>query len=198
MMNTDTREANRRAAWRWGGLIVGLLGLQVTGGISALVLATRDASSVGIVPDYHQKALHWDEEMALQSASQALGWVCEVSQVDGASPVAGLRITITDRNTQPIELASGELMIYRHARATDVRRVRIPPGANGMIELGGCFNADGWWQVAIDVLDHTGNRFVHSRELDVTLSNPSAATVSERVSKHVLRRPTRRWSLVGC
>lgn len=176
-MNAEIREANRRAAWRWGGLVVGLLGLQVAGGVAAIVLATRDASSLGIVPDYHQKALHWDDEVALRSASQALGWDCQFSQIDGV-PAAGLRVTITDRNTRPVELAAGELTIYRHVRAAEVRRVKIPAGAVGMIELGGCFDAEGLWQVAIDVSDRAGNRFVESRELDVVFGNPTARTVA--------------------
>lgn len=176
-MTTDIQDANRRAAWRWGSLIVGLLSLQVAGGIAAIVLASGDPS-VGIVPDYHEKALHWDDEVALQTASQALGWDCEISQLDDSSSVAGLRITLTDRETKPVELASGELTIYRHVRASDVRRVKIPSGAIGMIELGGCFDADGLWQVTIDVSDRAGNRFVHSREINVTLPGPRATAVA--------------------
>jgi len=171
-MNSDIQAANRRAAWRWGGLIVGLLGLQVTGGVTAVVLSSNDPT-VGIVPDYHQKALHWDDEVALREASRALGWKCDVSQIDEASTVAGLRVTITDRDTTPVELAEGELTIYRHARASEVSRVRLPAGVIGMIKLDSCFDADGLWQVSIDVTDRNGNRFVHSSELNITLSKAS-------------------------
>lgn len=177
-MTPEIQKANRRAAWRWGGLIVGLLTLQVCGGIAAIMLATRDSASIGIVPNYHEKALHWDDEIALQTASKALGWNCEVNQVGATPSVAGLRVTITDRDTKPVELASGELVIYRHARASEVRRVRIPAGAIGMIELGACFDADGLWQVELDISDQQGNRFVHSHELYVTLPSSSTANVS--------------------
>ena len=171
-MKSETHDSNRRAAWRWGTLVVSLLGLQVVGGIMAIILATGD-ESVAVVPDYHQKALSWDDEIALQTASAALGWVCEVSQIDEASTVAGLRITLRDRDARPIELASGELQIYRHARAADVRRVKIPAGSIGILELTGCFDAYGLWQVTIDVTDRAGNRFAHARELYVTAPNQS-------------------------
>jgi nitrogen fixation protein FixH len=167
-MKSEVHDLNRRAAWRWGTLVVSLLGLQVAGGIMAIMLATGDAS-VAVVPDYHQKALHWDDEVALQTASQALGWDCDVSQIDEGAAVAGLRITITDGDSRPVELASGELQIYRHARAAEVRRVKVPAGALGMFELGGCLDADGLWQVTVDVSDRAGHRFAETFELYVTI-----------------------------
>jgi hypothetical protein len=166
-MKSATDDANRRAAWRWGSFVVGLLGLQVIGGIMAIVLATSD-ESVAVVPDYHQKALRWDDEMALRAGSLSLGWICEVSQINQSAKLTGLRITLTDREGRPIELASGEIEIYRHARAANVRRVKIPPGTFRQLELSSCFDADGLWQVMVDVTDRTGNRFASSQELKVS------------------------------
>ncbi len=171
-MKSDTNDLNRRAAWRWGAFVVSLLGLQVLGGIFAIMLATGD-KSVAVVPDYHQKALHWDDEMALQSESRALGWVCEVSQRDETGTSTGLRVTLTDRVGNPIELASGELQIYRHVRASDVRRVRIPAGSFNRLDLSRCFDSDGLWQIKIDVTDESGNRFASSQELYVTAAEAS-------------------------
>ena len=65
-MNAETQKANRRAAWRWGGFVVGLLSLQVAGGITAIVLATGD-ESVAVVPNYHEKSLQWDAEVAVRT-----------------------------------------------------------------------------------------------------------------------------------
>lgn len=163
----ETHEANRRAAWRWGSLIVGLLGLQVLGGIMAIVLANGD-DSVAVVPDYHQKALHWDDEVALQAASRALQWNCQVSQIAEPAGRNGLQIMLADRLGKPIDVLAGELQIYRHARAGDVRRLPLPPGMLGRLELADCFGWDGLWQVTLDVRDRSQNRFVHSSELVVT------------------------------
>jgi nitrogen fixation protein FixH len=165
-MNPETHAANRSAAWRWGAFIVSLLGLQVIGGIMAIVLASSD-ESVAVVPNYHQKALKWDEEVAQRSASRALGWTVDVSQVDEAASAAGLRIALSDRRGKPIDLLSGKLEIYRNARASDVHRVEVPPGSYGLLELSGCFDVGGRWQVMLDVTDRAGNRFTCSHELYV-------------------------------
>lgn len=170
-MNSEVQNANRRAAWRWGSFVVGLLGLQVIAGIFAILLATGD-ESVAIVPNYHQKALQWDDEVALQTASRSLGWICDISQVDETSEVAGLRITLVDTQGKSIDVSSGELQIYRHARAADVRRVKIPPGHLGPLELSGCFDSGGLWQVMIDVTDRSENRFAYTQELLVRPAQP--------------------------
>lgn len=195
MMDPDTQVANRRAAWRWGSMIVGLLGLQVAGGVMAIMLATGD-ESVAVVPDYHQKGLDWDKEVALRNASLSLGWNCQIAQLDakasstpsdevsGKQSAAGLSLRLTDHSGQPIELRSGELQLYRHARAADVRRVRIPPGSFSQLELNDCFDAAGLWQVTIDVTDRDGNRFASSKELDIQsegLGRSSKATGSSKV-----------------
>ncbi len=59
-LNRDELEqAERRARHFWVSLIVGLLGLQVAGGITAIFLSVGDPS-MAIVPNYHQAALNWD------------------------------------------------------------------------------------------------------------------------------------------
>lgn len=164
-LDTTTQQANRRAAWRWGSFVVGLLSLQVTGGVLAIMLATGD-QSVAVVPDYHEKALHWDDEVAARRASAALGWKYEADSFSGQE-ASGLAIKLTDSQGQPIDSVSGELQLYHHARASQVRRVAIPPGNLGSLRLADCFAADGHWQVSIDVQDRSGNRFVDSREMEI-------------------------------
>jgi nitrogen fixation protein FixH len=163
---TETQQASRRAAWRWGALVVGLLGLQVAGGVIAIMLASSD-QSVAIVPSYHEKALNWDAEMAAQAASAALGWQCNVSQTDGEAMPAGLRIHIIDRQGVPVSVDSGELSLYRHVRAADVRKVAIPSGQIIGMEIPACMEAPGRWQVMLDLKSANGDRFLHSQELFV-------------------------------
>lgn len=163
---TDIQRANRRAAWRWGSLVVGLLSLQVAGGIVAIILASSD-ESVAVVPNYHEKALNWDAEMAAQAASAALGWRCEVSQIGGTAEPGGLRITVTDREGKPVAVRSGALRLYRHIRAADVRRLPLPAGQFALLELSDCFDAPGLWQVMLELRGDGGETFLHSQELMV-------------------------------
>ncbi|MEW4456020.1 FixH family protein [Bremerella sp. JC817] len=44
----------------WVGMIVGLLVLQIVMSVTAAIIATNSHSN-DIVPDYYQKALHYDE-----------------------------------------------------------------------------------------------------------------------------------------
>lgn len=173
MNQLEIQKANRRAAWRWGALIVGLLGLQVLGGVAAIVLASGD-KSVAVVPNYHEKALHWDDEMAAQAASAALGWRCHVDAVGEASGPTGLRITLTDRQGAPVMVRSGTLRFYHHARAAEVRQLPIPRGKFSSMDLPGCFAAPGLWQVMLDLQCDNGDRFLHSQELRVA---PAGETV---------------------
>ena len=173
MNQTELQRANRRAAWRWGSLIVGLLGLQVAGGVIAILLATGD-ESVAVVPNYHEKALNWDREIAAQAASAALGWKCDVAPTGAGSLPAGLRIALTNREGNPVQVVSGTLRLYRHARANDVRELPIRPGEFSLVELPGCFEVAGLWQVILELRGDRGERFMHSQEVQVAMMSGPA------------------------
>ncbi|MCG8652885.1 MAG: FixH family protein [Pirellulales bacterium] len=164
----DQALANRRAAWRWGSFVVALLSLQVAGGVVAILLASGDPS-VAVVPDYHQKALHWDDQVALRSAAAKLGWSLQLSQVQSGEGFAGLTIELRDRSGQWVPIHSGTIEIYRHVRAGDVRRTQITDPVTGPLDLPKCFSNSGLWQVSMDVQDARGNRFVDSREVHVVI-----------------------------
>lgn len=163
----DTKRASRNAAWRWGSIVVGLLSLQVALGVAAIMLATGD-ESVAVIPNYHEKALNWDKEVALRTASKELGWVAQIDQTEGTS-TAGLQLRLRDRNGQLVQIESGTLEIYRHARANDTKRIELP-SAEVALTMDDCFDAEGHWQVSLDVLDVDGNRFVDSQQLFVDFS----------------------------
>ncbi len=175
MNQAELKIANRRAAIRWGSFVVGLLSLQVLGGIFAIMLATGD-ESVAVVPNYHQKALNWDQEVEALAASAALGWKCDVSETGmgqdaSGHDASGLRITLVDRDGEPVQVVSGELKYYRHVRAGDERSVAIPAGSFALMELPNCFEAPGLWQVSIALEGVDGEKFLHSQELTVEMKD---------------------------
>ena len=168
-MNELEQRANRNAAIRWGGFVVGLLTLQVAGGAAAIYLATGDPS-VAVVPDYHQKALDWDKQVELEQTSRELGWLIDV-QVN--KPTAGLQIKLTDEGSE-IEIDHGTVQLYHHARAGDVRRLHYPSESTGSIVFPASFDREGIWQVELDVTDIMGNRFVHSQDIVFSRSDTGA------------------------
>jgi nitrogen fixation protein FixH len=166
MKATDPAVANRRAAWRWGSFVVGMLSLQVVLGVVAVMLATGD-QSVAVIPDYYDKALAWDEQMAEREASKALGWQVEFVETDYGQLGSGLQINLKDAADAPIEIESGTVQLYRHARAAEVMVAPVVQADDGVIELASCFSHHGLWQVELNVIDRDGNRFVESRRMDI-------------------------------
>lgn len=170
MNSQDPKVANRRAAWRWGSLVVGMLSLQVVLGVVAVMLATSDESSA-VIPDYYNKALAWDDQMAQLEASKALGWQVEFVETDYGKMGSGLQINLKDADSQPIQVESGSIQLYRHARAAEVMVTPVLKADDGVIELAGCFPHHGLWEVELDVVDRQGNRFVETRRLDIVGSS---------------------------
>jgi nitrogen fixation protein FixH len=166
MTSIPSRQHDRYAAWRWGAIVVGLLGMQVALGIAAILLATGDRS-VAVIPDYHQKALDWDQEIALRSASRELGWQVTCRQTVSDTGANGLQMVVSDKAGRPIRLASGSVQLYHKARASEVYSVDVPKSDQGRIVLGGCFDHHGVWQLRVDVTDDSGRRFVESNTLVV-------------------------------
>ncbi|EMI18057.1 FixH family protein [Rhodopirellula maiorica SM1] len=160
------RVANRNAAIRWGGLVVGLLSLQVAVGVVAIMLATGDPSAA-VLPDYYQKSLDWDEQRKSESVSQELGWNLTLVPIPGQQN-ATLQGVLTDADGKPVDIAAGTVDMYHYARAADVKTIPIAANDSGVIVSEDCFTADGLWQIEIDVTDDQGQRFVHSQDLLVT------------------------------
>src|SRR4051812_35012448 len=84
--------------FRWPLLIVGLLSAHVIGMLAAVVLINYRTRSLGLVDNYYDLAVHWDQHQALVRASRQLGWQLKI---DPAVEVdrAGQRVvtfTLTD------------------------------------------------------------------------------------------------------
>lgn len=165
MSQEQNRLANRSAALRWGGFVVGLLSVQVLGGVFAIYLATGDPS-VAVVPDYHEKALNWDEQIELQKQSAELNWNVQLN-VTPAEAGQSLVMQIKDDDGGFVRIKSGSVQIYHHARAGAVLRVPVSsPGEPIVVK--DCFSRSGLWQIDMDLVDANGKRFVASKSVNVT------------------------------
>ncbi|GAA5510518.1 FixH family protein [Novipirellula caenicola] len=160
------RIANRNAAIRWGGLVVGLLSLQVAVGVVAIMLATGDPSAA-VLPDYYQKSLEWDDHRKSESVSRELGWKLTLVPIPGQH-TATLQGVLSDTDGKPIRIASGTIHMYHYARAAEVKTFSIQPNSNGVVVAEDCFSADGLWKIEIDVTNDQDQQFVHSQDMLVT------------------------------
>ncbi len=160
------RIANRNAAIRWGGLVVGLLTLQVAVGVVAIMLATGDPSAA-VLPDYYQKSLDWDDQRKSESVSRELGWNIALVPIPGQHG-ATLQGVLTDADGKPVQIASGTVRMYHYARAADVKTFSIGANSSGVVVAEDCFAADGLWQIDIEVSNDQDEHFVHSQDILVT------------------------------
>lgn len=176
----NNRSASRKAGWFWGTLIVGLLATQVVVGVGAVVIATADPS-VSIVPDYHQKALRWDDEMATRAASHALGWEARVA-VSGGTDQLGNRtlvVTLQDRDSDPVEAAGVQVRLFHHARASEPQSIELREQGLGHYTGTASMDRNGLWQVDLSAKrsqsdSSTTEEFVSSQTLELSSDGTEA------------------------
>ena len=162
----DIARAGRRAAWFWISLVVLFLTVQVAGGAFAIYLATGDPS-VAIVPDYHTKAIAWDEELARRDASDRLQWRAVVQFADAADVTGGRLITVrlTHANGEPVLGASGAAKLYHHARAGTVQTVALTMQEAGIYVGRARIVREGLWQVELDLQRGAEEQFVSNETI---------------------------------
>ncbi len=152
LSEAQQHRVERRAKWRWIGVVVGLLSLQVVIGIVALVLALNNTSTV-VMPNYHQAALDWDQTRRERGAAQRLGWQVQLRPaeiVDGQGRRL-LRLHIKDRNGKSLDDLHVTAEIYHHANAADVRSTTWDAIGDGTYQTLAPMAHSGVWQVNIDI-----------------------------------------------
>ena len=103
----------------WPLFIVGLLSMSVAT-VAITVVAARSDGGPQVIDDYYQKAVNWDETVALQAASDALGWQAEVVILPSHEASRPVEITLRDREGLPITEAQGTIRAFRPHRAEAV------------------------------------------------------------------------------
>lgn len=129
-MTRTPEELETIARWKWAGLIVGLLVLQVLmGGVAALLAVSDPAFAV--VPNYHERAMHWDDVIAARQASTALGWKSHIYASDSADLYGKRRLTVRlqDAAGQPLTEAQIRLQLWHHAHPLDIQEISLTPDA---------------------------------------------------------------------
>ncbi len=113
----------------WIGAVVVLLAGNALA-MGALVVASGSGSTHHVVPDYYRKALAWDEEMAVDRASQALGWRAQLR----AEPAAGgtaLDILLVDRDGAPVAGAAVAVSAFHRIDAGNIHRIALVDAGGG-------------------------------------------------------------------
>jgi nitrogen fixation protein FixH len=123
--DTNNSQATR-SAWLWGSVVVAFLILQLVIGVLAFKLATGDPS-VAVMPDYHERALHWDDELARRKRSDQLGWKSAFQWGDLRPQATGREFAVDMVDSAGNAVTGGEASVrfFHHARGVDVATMKL-------------------------------------------------------------------------
>jgi nitrogen fixation protein FixH len=123
----------KRHARFWIGLVAAIFVLQMTGAAALIYYAHSDAG-FSVTPDYYEKAQHWDEQVALRAASDALGWKAGLSVGDEDGPLRRREVIITllDASGAMLDGASVSASAIFNARADNPEQLTFHETAPGV------------------------------------------------------------------
>jgi nitrogen fixation protein FixH len=141
---------NKKAALFWIGLVLVLLASQIAVGVISVILATRDPS-FSVVPDYHAKALNWDQVVQIRQASSKLGWqaTIDVSSVPDRLGERSLIVHICDKSRDPMNNLQVNVTAYHHARASESVEGDMRFVGDGLYAIQLPMARDGTWEIEI-------------------------------------------------
>ena len=156
----------------WVGLIVALLAGQILLMLVMVFLATTDAT-VSIEPDYYQKGLHWDATAAQARQNERLGWSVKI-ELGPAVNVRGERVLIcclADRDGQPLDGATVDVIAFSHARGNERTEVTLLPDGRGRYESRVRFAHQGVWEFRLAIL-RGADTFTYMEQREVFPPDP--------------------------
>jgi FixH len=163
---SEMKRAERRARNFWVSFIVFMLGLQVAGGVTAIILASGDPSNA-IVPNYHKAALNWDITHRERTLVDHLGW--KVYTDIAQAPLAEhsiLTVNIRDAFNAPVTGLRLKVRMYHHARGKEIETKGMGELQDGTYQMETHFVRSGVYQLDIRIEGSHGIAAV-SREIEI-------------------------------
>jgi nitrogen fixation protein FixH len=133
----------------WPGFVVALLLLSIFAAFQALFASQSDGGAQ-VVEAYYDSAIRFDDEQAMQAASDALGWsaAVEVGACEGG--LCAVDVAVRDRAGAPVEGLNGLLRVSRPQSAAVVAQIPLAlSDAPGVYRQFVPVNADGLWDFAV-------------------------------------------------
>ena len=161
------RRYSRKPALFWGMFIVGLLSLEIALCAWGIYCATVGTQTV-VEADYYNKALHWDDHLALQRASIELGWNAqlEIGDTRTTSGDRALTLHLLDRDGKPIETAQIDVGYFHHARPMELRTATLNASGAGLYIASLPLERHGIWEFRITAVRRM-DRFIQVIQRDL-------------------------------
>ena len=122
------QKPRRRSIWPF--IIVGLLGAHVVGMMVAVAITRHDRTFL-VVPDYYDKAQHWDAAQAEKRSSASLGWTLQLGPAPAVDDHGNrsVLITLADANGQAIPGLTLTLDYFHHAHPDEQHKILLTASA---------------------------------------------------------------------
>jgi len=145
-------KGERRAMWRWTGVIVGLLLMQIVLCMVGVSAALR-GKGVAVEADYYNKALHWDDQAALARDSSELGWKTDLSVGDAATTAGerALMLKLVDKAGVPVEGATVAVAFFHHARPLELHQAELKATGGGVYASSVALDRRGIWEFKVTI-----------------------------------------------
>lgn len=138
------------AGMKW---LLAIAGLLVGNAIAMIVLTVvANDGETQVIAQYYDKAVHFDDQLASEASSRALGWHAEVAIVDGAIEVA-----VADRAGDAIGDARVRVTGYQRAHAAEPVDVELAASGGGLYR-GSVMTRRGWHDLTV-VAERDGVRY---------------------------------------
>lgn len=140
-----------RRGTRWPVAVGLILGTCVAANIWIIRLANADPS-FAIEPNYYQKALHWDDELAQRERNRALAWQLTPSlSTISADSGAELRVALRDLTGAPLTDAAVTVHAMHNARAGEPLDAELRRTGSGDYVARLPMKRPGLWELRFDV-----------------------------------------------
>jgi len=150
---------------QWPIGIALVLILSAGSNIWVAMIASRD-ESFAVEPEYYQKAVHFDDEMALREASYRLGWHLTPSLALGSPSREGtVSAALTDSAGTPIRGATVQLLAMHNARASHQLTATLAEVGDGVYRAPLDAERPGEWELRF-IVTHGSERFAIRERVD--------------------------------
>jgi len=175
-MSTTIHPNERSTQLLWMGFIIMFFMLQAILWTVAILFTMND-SSHAIIPNYEQKAVHWDQSQTALRASEALG-IRSTLSVDADPDLRGVRtvrLKLLDAEHKPVAANTISLKAFHVGRAAEVQEIvlvkseNLDAGVDGKSEADDDFTGSvlidktGHWSITGSVLVDSDLYFIDQR-----------------------------------
>lgn len=154
-----------KRGWQWPVGIAAVLATVVIADVTVAIIAGRD-EAFAVEPNYYQKAVHFDDEMALRAESQRLDWsLAPTLQLGRPGAPGTVSLSLHDSSGRPITGARVQLLAMHNARASHQLTASLTERGDGKYDAPLDAERPGEWELRF-LVTRGGDRFASRERID--------------------------------